>query len=46
MAKRLALLKEAVSSVHQVGIVLPRDNPSNANVLEVMRFSANALQVE
>jgi putative tryptophan/tyrosine transport system substrate-binding protein len=46
MAKRLALLKEAVPSIHRVGVLLLRDNPSNANVLEVMRGSANALHVE
>jgi putative ABC transport system substrate-binding protein len=46
MAKRLALLKEAVPSIHQVGVLLLRDSPSNANVLEVMRGSADALHVE
>jgi putative ABC transport system substrate-binding protein len=46
MAKRLALLKEAVPSLDRLGILLLRDNPSNTNVLDVVRGSADALHVE
>ena len=46
MAKRLSLLKEAVPSLDRVGILLLRDNPSNINVLEVVRDSADALHIE
>jgi putative tryptophan/tyrosine transport system substrate-binding protein len=46
MAKRLALLKEAVPLLPRVGLLLLRDNPSNANVLEAVRGTANALNVE
>ena len=46
MAKRLALLKEAAPSLQRAGILLLRDNPSNTNVLEVVRGTATALNVE
>jgi putative ABC transport system substrate-binding protein len=46
MAKRLALLKEALPSLQRAGILLLRDNPLNTNVLEVVRGTASALNVE
>ena len=46
MAKRLALLKEAVPSISRAAVLLLRNNPSTANVLETMRSSAKALRFE
>jgi putative tryptophan/tyrosine transport system substrate-binding protein len=46
MAKRLELLKEVVPSMTRVGVLLRRNVPSTANILEVMRAAARELRVE
>jgi len=46
MAKRLALLKEAVPSMTQAGVLLLRGMQSKGNVLETMEATAKALKVE
>jgi len=45
MAKRLELLQEVVPSMTRAGVLLLRDNPSTASILEAMGVTAKALSV-
>jgi putative ABC transport system substrate-binding protein len=46
MAKRLELLKEVVPSITRAGVLVLRDNASNAPVLAAMESTAKALRME
>jgi len=45
MAKRLELLRQVVPSISAAGVLLHRNNPSTANVLDVMGKTARAMKV-
>jgi ABC-type uncharacterized transport system substrate-binding protein len=46
MAKRLELLKEIDPATTRVGVLLTRNSPANATLLETMRSAARVLSVE
>jgi putative ABC transport system substrate-binding protein len=46
MSKRLELMKEAIPSFTQAGVLLVRDNPANGPILRAMGLTATVLNVE
>lgn len=45
-AKRIEILKEAFPRLTRVGVLLKRDNPANASLLQAMGDTAQALKVQ
>lgn len=46
MAKRLELLKQVLPLLRRAGVLLWRDNPSNARIVDAMTAAANKLKLE